>query len=135
MQTWRRVGSAALRAQLLQCRQSPSRLAHIRIAFIPSVSGEDRRDHAPNFRGLIVVENDSLKASAVPRFDKGPEGINAYFERLSVFARPVDHLAGEATLQDCGGKARRFESDRNPGRKNRIEKLPSITKQGVTWTR
>jgi hypothetical protein len=69
------------------------------------------------FPAVDCDENDPLKTSAIPRIDKGSEGIDAYFKRHSVFTKPIDRLPGEATLQDSGGKTRRFESDRDSGRK------------------
>ena len=77
------------------------------------------------------VENDPLKAAAIPRFDKGAESIHSALERRGEFAVPIDGFTGELALQHRRGEARRLEGNRDSGRKNRIEKLAGVAEQSV----
>src|ERR1044071_3895647 len=95
---WRNCRSP-LAAQLLQGRQAPLSIAHVRIGFIPSIARQNRRNHAPDIGRRLGVKNNSLNPAAIPRLDKSSERIGAAFERRGKVRDPVDFFAVELSLQ------------------------------------
>src|SRR5690349_19976663 len=94
----RRSCRSPFAAQLLQGRQAPLCIAHVRIGLIPSIARQNRRNHAPDIGRRLDVKNYSLKAAAIPRLDKSSERIDTAFEGRGKLRDPVDSFAVELSL-------------------------------------
>ena len=81
--------------------------------------------------GGMGVENDPLKAAAIPDSTKARKVSTPRLSGAANSPSPIDGFAGELSLQHRRSEARRLESNRDSGRKNRIEKLAGVAEQRV----